>query len=100
MVKLTPSSVSTSRTASLTAVSGSHMPGASVPKRWRKSARPQRTWVRMSRSPASGRIMWFQAWAMPPPPARWPSRIRAYTSGWWCSSHDIRVGPALKERCS
>src|SRR5262249_20424704 len=38
------------------AVSGSHMPSASRPKRWRKSARPQRTCVRLSRSGASGRM--------------------------------------------
>ena len=35
-----------------------------------KSASPQRTCVRMSRSLASGRIRWLYAWAMAPPPAR------------------------------
>jgi hypothetical protein len=68
IVNRMPSSARTDSTNWFTAVSGSHMPGASRPKRWRKSARPHRICVRTSRSLASGRIMWFQAWAMAPPP--------------------------------
>ena len=99
IVKPTPSSARIASTDWLTAVSGSHIPVASRPKRWRKSARPHRIWVRTSRSSPSGRIMWFQAWAIAPPPASacW---IRAYTSGWWRSSHDISVGPTLNDSSS
>ena len=48
MVKRTPASASTSSVSSSAAVSGSHIPSASRPKRWRKSSRPQRTWVILS----------------------------------------------------
>ena len=57
-VNRTPSSASTSRVSRSAAVSGSHIPAASRPKRCRKSARPHRTWVTLSRRLQSGRIAW------------------------------------------
>ncbi len=42
-----------------TAVSGSHIPSGSRPKRCSKSRMPQSTWVRLSRALASGMIMWL-----------------------------------------
>ena len=47
-----------SRVSKSTAVSGSHMPVASRPKRWRKSASPQATCVRLSRGEARGKMVW------------------------------------------
>ncbi len=85
------------------AVSGSHMPSGRRPKRWTKSAMPQRTCVSRSRGDASGMIMWLYACAIaePWPPnrsrlARSASRIAAWTSGACTSSHDMSVGPKLK----
>ncbi len=59
IVKVSPASASTSSVSSSTAVSGSHMPSGSRPKRTRKSSMPQRTWVTLSRREASGMIMWL-----------------------------------------
>ena len=49
IVNFTPASASTSSVSSSTAVSGSHIPSGSRPNRRRKSSRPQRTWVTLSR---------------------------------------------------
>ena len=58
-MKRTPSSISTSSTAGLTAVSGSQIPSERRPKRASKSRRPQHTWVRTSSGAARGRITWW-----------------------------------------
>src|ERR1051325_10074994 len=55
MVKRIPSAARTSSVSSSTAVSGSHIPEGSRPKRRRKSAIPQRTSVCLSRRGGRGR---------------------------------------------
>src|ERR1017187_3572928 len=59
MVNLMPSAASRSSTLRLTAVSASHMPSGRRPKRYWKSAMPQRIWVRASRRLASGMMTWL-----------------------------------------
>ena len=65
IVWATPSSASTRSVARSTAVSGSHSPVGRRPKRSSKSRSPQRISVRRSAAEASGRIAWWNAWAIP-----------------------------------
>ena len=59
-----------------TAVSGSHRPLGRRPNRSSKSRMPQAISVRRSAADASGRIVWWKAWAiaLPPPPPRRTAR--------------------------
>ena len=100
-----PSAASASSVAMSTAVSGSHMPSGSRPKRCRKSAMPHRDQRAGGRaSSASGRIAWTYGCAIAEP---WPpealrrsrrsaSRIAASTSGACSASHACSVGPTSK----
>ena len=60
-----PASASIRRVGRSTAVSGSHIPVAGRPKRTSKSRMPQRISVRRSAADASGRIAWWNGWAIP-----------------------------------
>ena len=66
-----------------TAVSGSQMPAGRRPNRISNSRRPQRISVRRSAAEASGRIEWWNAWAiaLPPAAAATNARVRRRVRG-------------------
>ena len=71
---------------------------AGRPNRHAKSRSPHRISVRWSACDASGRIEWWNAWAMPvPPPARSSSAKRARTAGASRARYAVSVAPRFHE---